>query len=149
MGILGNDDKKDEGAGTPPPENDGQNRDQVDEANAELEGSVEDAPETTRDDALDAGVPMLQGDPSEPQGPEDALGEGDKRGDYRDRQPEGTVHYESVPNPNAGAPVMGEDADGNEVQVDVEPHSILVPQGERPEQIGEVAGEKGGVTTGS
>ncbi len=38
---------------------------------------------TTRDDALDSGAPMLQGDPSEPVGPEDALGSGPKRGDYR------------------------------------------------------------------
>jgi hypothetical protein len=40
---------------------------------------------TTRDDAADLGVPMLPGDPSEPQGPEDALGDGPKRGDYTNR----------------------------------------------------------------
>jgi hypothetical protein len=40
---------------------------------------------TTRDDAGDLGVPMLQGDPSEPVGPEDALGDGPKRGDYSGR----------------------------------------------------------------
>lgn len=40
---------------------------------------------TTRDDATDLGVPMLQGDPSEPVGPEDALGDGPKRGDYTNR----------------------------------------------------------------
>jgi hypothetical protein len=33
----------------------------------------------------DLGVPMLAGDSSEPTGPEDALGEGPKRGDYTDR----------------------------------------------------------------
>jgi hypothetical protein len=37
---------------------------------------------TTRDDALDSGAPMIQGDASEPVGPEDALGSGPKRGDY-------------------------------------------------------------------
>ena len=40
------------------------------------------APPTTKDDALDSGAPMLPGDPSEPVGPEDALGSGPKRGDY-------------------------------------------------------------------
>ena len=33
----------------------------------------------------DLGVPMVPGRPDEPQGPEDALGEGPKRGDYADR----------------------------------------------------------------
>jgi hypothetical protein len=33
----------------------------------------------------DVGVPMIAGSQYEPQGPEDALGEGLKRGDYRDR----------------------------------------------------------------
>ena len=49
-------------------------------ATAESEGSV-----TTRDDLTDVGVPMLQGSPDEPVGPEDALGEGPTRGDYRER----------------------------------------------------------------
>jgi hypothetical protein len=40
---------------------------------------------TTRDDAGDLGVPMLPGKPDEPVGPEDALGDGPKRGDYSDR----------------------------------------------------------------
>ena len=53
-----------------------------DKANDKLEHSEGGA--TTRD-AGDVGVPMLQGDPSEPQGPEDALGEGPKRGDYTNR----------------------------------------------------------------
>lgn len=44
------------------------------------------APEgvTTRDDALDLGVPMAEGE-TRPSGPEDALGVGEKRGDYSDR----------------------------------------------------------------
>ncbi len=40
---------------------------------------------TTRDDPNDLGVPVLPGDPAESTGPEDALGPGPKRGDYRRR----------------------------------------------------------------
>lgn len=40
---------------------------------------------TTRDDATDLGVPMVQGNADEVTGPEDALGVGPKRGDYSDR----------------------------------------------------------------
>lgn len=74
---------------------------------------------TTRDDALDLGVPMLQGDPSEPQGPEDALGDGPKRGDYRDR--------------------IG----GSSYQ----PHSGEKPQRPNADDIGDAKGLKGGVET--
>jgi hypothetical protein len=74
---------------------------------------------TTRDDALDLGVPMLPGDPSEPQGPEDALGEGPKRGDYRDR---------------LGGPGY-------------QPHQGEVPQRLNADDIGDAKGLKGGVTT--
>src|SRR5687768_3044980 len=55
------------------------------EENAALEHSTEPGSTTTRMDGLDAGVPMLQGDGSEPVGPEDALGPGPKRGDYTSR----------------------------------------------------------------
>ena len=52
---------------------------------------------TTRDDATDLGVPMLQGKPDEPTGPEDALGVGPKRGDYSGRVgPAGYNPHESV-----------------------------------------------------
>jgi hypothetical protein len=51
--------------------------------NAGLEHSQGGA--TTRQDGTDAGVPMLQGDPAERQGPEDALGPEPKRGDYSTR----------------------------------------------------------------
>lgn len=85
-----------------------------DEVPAQVEGSV-----TTRDDKLDLGVPMLQGAPEEPVGPEDALGEGPKRGDYRDRL--GGSGYQ--------------------------PHQGSVPQKPRAEDVGEVAGKKGGVDT--
>jgi hypothetical protein len=88
---------------------------------------------TTRDDALDAGVPMLQGDASEPQGPEDALGPGKKRGDYRGRI--GDSNYSphvavSIPDAKPG-----------------EPHTRLVSQAERVEEIGDEKGKKGGVQT--
>ena len=43
------------------------------------------SPKTVERSADDLGVPMLAGSPSEPVGPEDALGEGPKRGDYSDR----------------------------------------------------------------
>ena len=65
------------------------------------------------------GVDMLPGDPSEPVGPEDALGKGPKRGDYTDRV--GPATYS--------------------------PHEVADPQRARAEDIGEVAGKKGGVET--
>lgn len=89
--------------------------------------------ETTRDDATDMGVPMLPGDPSEPQGPEDALGPGPKRGDYSKRV--GPSDY----NPHQVVPVA--DAKDGEATVEV------VSQRERAEERGEVAGVKGGVET--
>lgn len=76
---------------------------------------------TTRDDRNDLGVPMLAGDVSEPQGPEDALGDGPKRGDYSDRIGPSNYH----PHANEG--------DG------------LVPQRPRASDRGEVKGRKGGV----
>lgn len=86
---------------------------------------------TTRDDALDSGVPMLPGDPSEPSGPEDALGSGKKRGDYSevigDRQ-----FYASVPNPDY------DPSDPNS------PRSVLVHQNPLVEQRGDEKGVKGG-----
>lgn len=80
---------------------------------------------TTRQDAADLGVPMLPGDPSEPVGPEDALGPGPKRGDYSER--------------------VG--------PVDYHPHQAVVEDGaykmeaQRPraEERGDEAGKKGGV----
>jgi hypothetical protein len=74
---------------------------------------------TTRDDASDLGVPMLQGDPSEPVGPEDALGDGPKRGDYTDR--------------------LGGDG--------YQPHSGTEPQRTKAADRGEKKGRKGGVDT--
>jgi hypothetical protein len=86
---------------------------------------------TTRDDALDSGVPMLPGDASEPAGPEDALGSGKKRGDYStvigDRE-----FYASVPNPNH------DPSDPNS------PASVLVHQNPLVEDRGDDKGVKGG-----
>ena len=93
------------------------------------------APEgvTTRDDAKDLGVPMLKGDAAtEPVGPEDALGSGDKRGDYAARQPENTDHYAAVVNP-----AYNRD-DPNS------PRSVLVHQNPLVEQRGDDKGVKGG-----
>lgn len=113
------------------------------EANEKLEHSVEGS--TTRDDNLDVGVPMLQGDPSEPPGPEDALGAGPKRGDYASRQ-DGSDHYETVPNPKAGEPIYAGKGDDRTV-VNYEPAFTLVYQNPRVEDVGEVEGKKGGVET--
>lgn len=93
--------------------------------NAKLEHS--EGGRHTRDDGHDLGVPMLPGDPSEPVGPEDALGEGPTRGDYSQRiGPENYHPHESVPN-----------GDGT---------TTMVAQRSRVKQ-GEVAGKKGGVET--
>ncbi len=86
---------------------------------------------TTRDDALDSGAPMMQGDPSEPNGPEDALGSGPKRGDYSkligDRQ-----FSASVPNPDYDR----EDPNS--------PAFVLVHQNPLVRQRGDEKGVKGG-----
>lgn len=88
---------------------------------------------TTRDDATDAGVPMLPGDPSEPQGPEDALGPGPKRGDYTGRvgpsdyNPHHTV---AVTDPKPGGPT-----------------AVLEAQRPFAEDVGDKRGKKGGVDT--
>lgn len=96
------------------------------EENQALKHSVDGI--TTRDDGLDAGVPMLPGDPKERQGPEDALGPGPKRGDYSSRV--GPSDYQ----PHEA--VRGEDG-----------RVRLVPQRQRAEQRGDAAGKKGGVET--
>ena len=85
---------------------------------------------TTRDDALDAGVPMVETSGPEPVGPEDALGSGPKRGDYTNRiGPDSYNPHESV---------LQEDGTVK-----------LVPQRPRAEEIGDTPGEKGGVTNAS
>jgi hypothetical protein len=86
---------------------------------------------TTRNDALDSGAPMLQGDASEPVGPEDALGSGPKRGDYSKLIGNGQFSA-SVPNPDH------DPADPNS------PRSVLVHQNPLVEQRGDEKGFKGG-----
>lgn len=110
---------------------------------------------TTRDDAADAGVPMLQGKPEERTGPEDALGRGPKRGDYSGRLQGSELAHEVVPNPDAGKPVYrnsktgkpAKEGDENAVQVDVEPLGRLEAQAPRVDDRGDEAGKKGGVET--
>lgn len=84
---------------------------------------------TTRDDVTDLGVPMLPGRPDEPVGPEDALGPGAKRGDYRERVL--TDAHVVEPNPDAKPG---------------EPQVRVVNQTERAANIADEPG-KGGVTT--
>lgn len=77
-----------------------------------------------------ANVDMLPGDPSEPSGPEDALGSGPKRGDYSefvDRR-----YTASVPNPDH------DPSDPNS------PASVIVEQNPLVEQRGDEKGVKGG-----
>jgi hypothetical protein len=91
---------------------------------------------TTRDDALDLGVPMLQGGPNEPAGPEDALGEGPKRGDYSDRIGPDNYH------PHEVLPTSAEDrADPTKAS------AVAVPQRPRVAERGDTEGKKGGVDT--
>ncbi len=99
--------------------------------NDSLEHSVEGV--TTRDDVLDLGVPMLAGDPSEPVGPEDALGPGPTRGDYRQRM--GETNYQ----PHITVAVT--DAKPGE------PNVRVVAQRQFVAEIGDVKGVKGGVDT--
>lgn len=89
---------------------------------------------TTRDDATDLGVPMLQGDPSEPVGPEDALGPGKKRGDYSENLPAGyrPTTTEVIP---------------EEEREEGGPTVRLVNQLQRLSERGDEKGKKGGVTT--
>jgi len=88
---------------------------------------------TTREDVTDLGVPMLAGDPTESQGPEDALGAGPKRGDYSGRV--GDAYYQPhqvVPNPDAK---------------EGEPTVKVLDQRTHVGEVGDEKGEKGGVTT--
>lgn len=99
--------------------------------NSNLQHSMSGA--TTRDDATDMGVPMLPGSGKEPVGPEDALGEGPKRGDYSQRIGSASYHPHEV--------VKIDGAKPNEPQV------AVVPQRPRALDIGDAEGIKGGVET--
>lgn len=93
-------------------------------------------------DGNDVGVPMLPGSADEPAGPEDALGSGDKRGDYAEVM-DGRPHAESVATEDGGEPIR--DEDGN--IVDLKPRSKMVDQTSRVEEVGDAEGLKGGVET--
>jgi hypothetical protein len=110
--------------------------------NAKLEHTQGGA--TTRDDAIDQGVPMLQGEATEPSGPEDALGRGPKRGDYGGRILPNLGTHQTVPSqePGAGQPFVNEDGG-----VDIKPHTTVVSQVQNMVDRGEAPGEKGGVDT--
>jgi|SRR3954466_15756298 hypothetical protein len=117
---------------TKSPVTDASDYEEAQASNADLEHS--EGGTTTRDDATDMGVPMLPGSADEPQGPEDALGPGPKRGDYSKRLGDANYQpHEVVANPDAK---------------EGEPTVVAVPQAPRASDQGEVAGEKGGVTTG-
>lgn len=90
---------------------------------------------TTRDDATDVGVPMLPGSPDEPVGPEDALGEGPKRGDYSGRVGPGDY------NPTQTVPVPDADTEAGE------PSAKVVDQRANTADVGDAEGKKGGVET--
>ena len=90
---------------------------------------------SSQDDNNDLGVVMLGGEADEPVGPEDALGQGPKRGDYVDRVGESNYH------PHVSLPIPASE------RVPGGPISRLVPQRPFAEQVGEKAGVKGGVDT--
>lgn len=96
-------------------------------APAPVESELEVAAAAHVSDPQDVGVPMIPSEGGERQGPEDALGEGPKRGDYRDRLG-GTIHTQTRRNPETG-----------EVET--------VYQNERADDIGDAPGLKGGVET--
>jgi hypothetical protein len=89
--------------------------------NAKLEHTDKDAPATTRDDTLDAGVPMAPAeDPAaERVGPEDAMGPEATRGDYSGRIDSGP-HLASVP-------TSAEERAGEEVHVDADGEQVDKP----------------------
>lgn len=94
-----------------------------------------------RDDPLDVGVPMLPSEGRERQGPEDALGVGPKRGDYTGRI--GSSLYNPTTTERIPEDERETDEDGNVVG----PHTRVVEQRPRAEEIGDEEGLKGGVET--
>lgn len=85
-------------------------------------------PQLAEKDVHDLGVPMLAGSPNEPQGPEDALGPGPKRGDYAGR-------------------VGGSQYQPHTVVLNSEGQTVSVPQKPFVKDVGDAPG-KGGVETG-
>ena len=100
-------------------------------------------------------IPMLfQHDPSEPVGPEDALGEGLKRGDYSSRVP---GNHPTVVSTGEPEPIYAYIKDGKEVKpgtagaervlVDYKPGTRVVDQTAGLADVGDASGLKGGVET--
>lgn len=124
-------------------------------ANDDLEHSV--TGRTTRSDRTDLGVPVTPGDAREPVGPEDALGVGQKRGDYRDRivgAPHEGRAIDGGGQPvrrhvdrETGKAVKADAKNAVEVQVDVAPSGAIVDQRPRADDIGDTPALKGGVET--
>lgn len=107
----------------------------------------EDAPEVEKA-PTDLGVPMLEGDASEPSGPEDAGGVGPKRGEYDERIAGSERSHEMVRTDGVGATgAAGELVENDDGGLDRAPHTTAVPQAPRFEDRGEVPGQKGGVDT--
>ena len=96
--------------------------------------------QTTRADTMDAGVPMVQGQPDEPIGPEDAFGPGPKRGDYSQRVDSGP-HMVTEEIPLEERQKLAGDGDLGDV-----PRFRLVPAGTEAGNVGDSPG-KGGVST--
>lgn len=106
-------------------------------ARRQVGGAENYAPLTTRDDLLDAGVPMVAGQPDEPVGPEDALGLGPKRGDYTGRIASGpSLRVEQIAEADRDTDDNGEPG----------PTAQLVAADSDVGNIGDADG-KGGVTT--
>ena len=85
--------------------------------------------DTVTKNVYDDGVPMIEGSPDEPVGPEDAAGHGVKRGDYSDRG-DGSQHYQ-----------IERDADGDLVKVNQ--NELMDNEPAVPPE-----GTKGGVNSG-
>lgn len=110
----------------------------------EAQGEASEAQGTdtvNRDDPLDVGVPMLPSEGNERQGPEDALGVGPKRGDYRNRI--GSSLYNPTTTERIPEDERETDDDGNVIGA----HTRVVEQRPRAEDIGDEEGLKGGVET--
>lgn len=117
----------------------------------DLKHTDEFAPHVTTRDVMDAGVPMVQGDPSEAAGPEDAFGPGPKRGDYRDRLDTGPhMVTRAIPEDErrkrAEAIASGRDGLTVAEALGEVPTQELVPADGEVDNIGDAPG-KGGVST--
>jgi hypothetical protein len=115
-------------------------------SNEDLEHTAGGA--TTRD-GMDAGVPMTPGHRDEPIGPEDALGHGATRGDYRDRTDIGPrMQTRLIPMQerlDRASALAGPDGNAWAALGDV-PTMELVPADADIDMIGDEPG-KGGVST--